>query len=326
MGNLNDLTGKTFGDWRTISPDKNRPKYKYYWNCECINCGNKKSICTSSLTSGHSTKCDVCNKSYNVPSVINGYEKDLTGMKFGRLTVESFSHSEYSHSHWNCLCECGNKEVKSISYLNKSKFKMCKECMHSYTKKEPQITEKTYVPFEEIAYQTKENKIDIQGDVTIFNDSVIIDTKRLEEILSFKRYVSVNSGGYPYINWRGRELFLHRFVVELPQYFDNETQLIAEHKNGNRLDCREENLRVCHKSKNAINCGIYKNNVSGYKGISWNPRLNKYQVGLQCGKKSHYLGVYTNLEDAVRVRKEAEEKYFKEYNRNEEDLDNVHHT
>lgn len=35
---------------------------------------------------------------------------DLTGRKFGRLTVISYSHSEHKHlAHWNCQCECGNK-------------------------------------------------------------------------------------------------------------------------------------------------------------------------------------------------------------------------
>ena len=326
MGNLKDLTDKVFGDWKAISPDKNRPKYKYYWNCECVNCGNKKSVCTSSLTSGHSTKCDVCNESYNVPSNVDGYKEDLTGQKFGRFTVDSFSHKAHSHSHWNCTCECGNKEVKSISFLKHSKYKMCKKCMHSYTKKEPIVKEKAYVPFEDIAYQTKENKIEIEGDIVRINDKVLIDVWNLEKVLSFKRYVSLNCGGYPYMNWRGRELFLHRFIVDLPQEFDKETQLISEHINGNRLDCREENLRICHKSKNAINCGIYKNNVSGYKGISWNPKLNKYQVNLQFNKKNHYLGVYANLEDAIKVRKEAELKYFGEYNREEGDLNNVRHS
>lgn len=48
----------------------------------------------------------------------------------------------------------------------------------------------------------------------------------------------------------------------------------------------------------------------------------KWQVNLQYKKEKIYLGVYENLEDAIKIRKEAEEKYFGEYNRKEEDLFN----
>lgn len=36
---------------------------------------------------------------------------DLTGQKFGRLTVIDFSHRRINQSMWNCICECGNKVV-----------------------------------------------------------------------------------------------------------------------------------------------------------------------------------------------------------------------
>ena len=48
--------------------------------------------------------------------------------------------------------------------------------------------------------------------------------------------------------------------------------------------------------------------------------LNKWQVNLQYNKKNMYIGVYKNIENAIKVRKEEEEKYFGEYNRKEEDL------
>ncbi len=318
--NREDLTNQIFGDFKVLRFDDSKGKYKYYWICKCVNCGKEKSICTSSLKNGKSIKC-VCNKNYNRPKNIKGFKNDLTGKKFGHLLVKSYAYKKDSHSYWNCLCDCGNECVKSISYFNKSKYLMCNVCMHSYTKKE-NSKDKVYIPFEEIAYQTKKNKIDIQGDITILNDKIKIDTKNLDLILSFKRYISINSSGYPYMNWKGKELFLHRLIVGLPQNYDKETQLISEHINGNRLECTEDNLRICQKNLNPINCKIYKNNTSGYKGVTWIKKLNKWQVNLQYNKKNIYLGVYKNLEDAIKVRKEAEEKYFGEYNRKEKDLFN----
>lgn len=321
-GQIKDLIGYESGDFIADRFDDTCGKYEYRWICRCKNCGYEKSIATNYLTRSKDIRCEECNKSFGVPRNIKGYKNDLTGKKYGRLTVLSYSHKEHSHSHWLCKCDCGEDVVKSISYLNKSKYLMCDQCMHSYTKKDKKVKEKSYIPFENIAYQTKDNSINVKGEFAIVNDKIIMDKADLEEILKYKRYISISSGGYPYINWKGRELFLHRHFVGLPQEFDKETQLISEHINGNRLDCRRENLRICHKTKNAINCKIYKTNKSGHKGISWNPKLNKWQVNLQYNKKNHYLGVYSNIEDAIKVRKEAEEKYYGDFNRREEDLMN----
>ena len=50
--------------------------------------------------------------------------KDLTGLKFGRLNVLKFSHTEKEKAYWVCNCDCGNKEniiVKSINLTSGSK-------------------------------------------------------------------------------------------------------------------------------------------------------------------------------------------------------------
>ena len=316
MGNKKDLTGQIFGDFRALYFDDTKGKYKYYWVCECINCGQIKSIETGQLKF-KSPKC-TCNKLYAHPTNATGYAIDLVGQKFGHLTIISFEGSKYSHSQWKCKCDCGNECVKSIAYLHRSKYLMCDECLHSCSenKRHKKLLKPT-IPFEEIAYQTKNNKIETNGATTIINDKIIIDTKNIEKILKFKRYVGIASNGYPYINWHHKELFLHRLIMDLPQSYDKETQLIVDHIDGNVFDCRESNLRVCKKSKNAINCKRYKNNKSGVKGISWNPKLNKWQVSLQINKQPQYLGVYTNLDDAIKVRKDAEDKYFGEFKREE---------
>ena len=54
MSNLRDITGMIFGDWKVIEFDNTKGKYKYYWICKCINCGNIKSIASSSLLDGKS--------------------------------------------------------------------------------------------------------------------------------------------------------------------------------------------------------------------------------------------------------------------------------
>lgn len=52
-----------------------------------------------------------------------------------------------------------------------------------------------------------------------------------------------------------------------------------------------------------------KNNKTGHTGISY---INdKYRVRIQIKHKSKHIGYFDNLEDAIKARKDAEEKYFK---------------
>ena len=50
-----------------------------------------------------------------------GRIKDLTGQKFGYLTVEKFSHTEKgSGAVWDCICICGNIKKISASHLGRT--------------------------------------------------------------------------------------------------------------------------------------------------------------------------------------------------------------
>lgn len=46
---------------------------------------------------------------------------DLTGRRFGKLTITSFSHKDnkYRYNIWNCLCDCGNTVKSSTASLNR---------------------------------------------------------------------------------------------------------------------------------------------------------------------------------------------------------------
>ena len=58
---------------------------------------------------------------------------DLTGKKFGKLTVIRYSHSKNNHRYWMCRCECG-KEVSVItSSLKTGNTKSC-GCMQNRPK------------------------------------------------------------------------------------------------------------------------------------------------------------------------------------------------
>lgn len=304
MANGN-LIGRIYGDFYVYDFDYERAKnYQYYYRCRCINCGFEKDIESSALKAGKCIICK-CNHNFNKMKYTKGYRTDLSGQKFGHLTVNSFSHKYDSHSYWNCTCDlCGKDCIKSISYLKKNQNQMCTDCAKLYH----------YDNEDDIG-----NTIEQHDEYVIINGNIIFDMDDLDLILSYNRHICINSNGYAYFTYHGKECFLHRLIMGLPIDYDEETQTIVDHINGNRLDNRKSNLRICNKNMNPINCKIYKNNTSGCKGVSWMPRLNKWQVSLNYKKQRIYLGVYSDYDEAVKIRKEAEKEYFKEFNRSEDE-------
>ena len=88
-----DLTGKRFGILTVLQEtDK-----KGYWLCRC-DCGNTTVVSVYKLISDHTKSCG-CIKT-----------NDLTGKRFGRLTVLRRSERKASagQAYWICQCDCGN--------------------------------------------------------------------------------------------------------------------------------------------------------------------------------------------------------------------------
>ena len=54
---------------------------------------------------------------------------DLTGQKFGRLTVVRFDHKENGRKYYLCQCDCGNFKIVSNHSLKSGNTKSC-SCLH----------------------------------------------------------------------------------------------------------------------------------------------------------------------------------------------------
>lgn len=103
MSERMDLTGQRFGQLVVIDYDHTGDRYKTYWRCLC-DCGNEAVVEGYSLRSGRTSSCG-CKP--HGPK-----RKDLTGMRFGRLVVLSYDHSDrYSNRYWRCICDCGNETI-----------------------------------------------------------------------------------------------------------------------------------------------------------------------------------------------------------------------
>lgn len=105
---------------------------------------------------------------------------------------------------------------------------------------------------------------------------------------------------------------LHRYILDLKEYNKKD---VVDHINRDTLDCRRENIRICTHRENKINNPIYKSNKSGCMGVMWykHTKTPKWVAFINIGKDRIHLGYFTELEDAIKARKDAELKYYGGY-------------
>ena len=76
---------------------------------------------------------------------------------------------------------------------------------------------------------------------------------------------------------------------------------VVDHKNGNTLDNRKENLSFVSQSQNGLNRrGPNKNNTSGAVGVR--KIRNRYYPYIRINRKQEWFGGYATLEEAVAKR------------------------
>lgn len=72
------------------------------------------------------------------------------------------------------------------------------------------------------------------------------------------------------------------------------------------------NCRWVSMTTQARNTRLRKTNKSGFKGVRWHKASNKWISTIGYNGKEIHLGVFSEKEDAIKARKEAENKYFKQ--------------
>jgi hypothetical protein len=77
-----------------------------------------------------------------------------------------------------------------------------------------------------------------------------------------------------------------------------------DHKDGNPMNNRIDNLRPATRIVNSRNLKLFKNNTSGHAGIQYKMSSKRWQV--RAGKC--HIGVYDTLEEAIKARKAAIKK------------------
>ena len=120
---VEDLTGKQFGLWTVLCRDTKKYKTRdIRWICQC-QCGTIKSVLGKYLRNGKSISCG-CSK-----------KVDLTGQRFGKLTVLEtlYGYNGYNRATHKCRCDCGE-----ILYLTGSmdSRSSCIKCAYDNQRKD----------------------------------------------------------------------------------------------------------------------------------------------------------------------------------------------
>lgn len=93
------------------------------------------------------------------------------------------------------------------------------------------------------------------------------------------------------VNIKGKTHHLHRYIKQVKS-----KKLIVDHKNGNRLDCRDQNLRVTTVMHNNKNLANIKRKNGLPRGV--NIYGKKFLSKITCEFVTYNLGVFETVEEA----------------------------
>lgn len=220
---------------------------------------------------------------------------DLTGQKYGLLTVKSrapdviVGKDNTPKIAWYCDCDCGTKNYIVTTDRLRVKKEPCRSCG---------------CLSRETRFKPRRNTYKILDDYAVFytnnGTEFYVDKDDIETLKEHTWYID-NSG---YIKDRDG-IVLHRLIMKAPKDKD------VDHINHNKLDNRKCNLRIVTEYENMWNQTLAKNNSSGTTGVYQDKTGWRAVIGIY--NKKIYLGHFKDKNDAIKARKNAEEKYYGRY-------------
>ena len=222
-------------------------------------------------------------------------KKDFTGMVIGDFTVLDRHNEDYTYPNgrkmpqWNVMHTCGRTLIFKTQYLTSGKL-MC-ECMKPHC------------------------VYDLTGEYgvgyTSKGEEFWFDLEDYDKIKDF--YWWYDNVGYVQTITNNKHLRLHRLVMNVTDPLIKVDHIIHPYGTAYKIDNRKSNLRIVTESQNGMNKFMQSNNVSGIVGVRWNEVQKRWTAEIGLNNKNIRLGSFTDKDEAIKVRKRAEEIYFEEF-------------
>lgn len=152
-------------------------------------------------------------------------------------------------------------------------------------------------------------------EVQVSGHAVLMDQEDLD-VFEVEKWRVMNVNGKLYVcrrpsrkNGASFELF-HRMIMACPE------GMMIDHKNGETLDCRKENLRICTHSQNMRNRRLSKSNKCGFKGVHEDSKCPGIFIAkIRCEGKLYRLGRFNDPKTAHAAYCEAATRLHGEFAR-----------
>lgn len=233
--------------------------------------------------------------------------KDLTGMTFGRWKVVEYAgQNKQRSSMWLCECQCEKKTKKIIngSSLKNGSSQSCGCLSIERAKTQTKERNPNYKGFNQ--YELINNYVKGYDDK---GNYFIIDIEDFDKIKEYRWYK--NDSGYwiaqMYPDGKRKLIRMHRFIMNA------EKKDTIDHINRNPSDNRKSNLRFCTKHQNGMNTSLQEGSKSSVIGVNYYKASDCWEVHIGYKGKSIYLGHFKNIEEAIKIRLQAEKEYFGEF-------------
>jgi hypothetical protein len=140
----------------------------------------------------------------------------------------------------------------------------------------------------------------------------IVDDEDYERLISYSWQAKPNKDGFKAyaVRKRNKKLeFMHRVIMCV-----NDSDIHIDHINGDTMDNRKSNLRICSRSQNGGNRVRNRSmSSSKYKGVNFHKRDKLWTARINKNGKSMWLGYFNNEIDAAKAYNKAAEEVFKEF-------------
>lgn len=137
--------------------------------------------------------------------------------------------------------------------------------------------------------------------------NAIVDNEDYKKVSKLKWYRCKGDGRESARSTKKNAILMHSFLMEPPK------GMLIDHKNGNGLDNRRYNLRICTNAENSRNARKSIKNTSGYKGVIWHKASKKWYARINFNYRRISLGYYNDVVDAARAYDAAAKELFGEF-------------